>query len=289
MGVKKPRLADVSASRSASTSFASAARVANALGESLSARDLSRASAEHLESVECPYGKLTQTLTFDCSDGSTIDWECVNPFCLLYWMCTVSVGFAGMMQHFLTGKISRIGLWCDGVTTGNVLRPDSRTERFLIYFTFLDLPSWFRARDIGWFPVGYWRNDDAKRVKGKISGVLKRVLRVFFKGEFSFSRGMFLPCGTSRGDFFIQAQLGAFIQDEKSHKEVQNIKGAGGTSCCGRCKNIVKTNDIMAVAGDEYLRHYKLAVPLEFDEHTNETVWEMVDALSEHHKAMRAC
>jgi hypothetical protein len=96
------------------------------------------------------------------------------------------------------------------------------TTHQAFYWTFGDFPHWYRARvRTGWFVLCFLEQKIAHRVKGGMSSVITRVLRIFFgnnDNEFSFSRtGITFPCGGSShtvvGDFC------CWLADERALKD----------------------------------------------------------------------
>ena len=74
-----------------------------------------------------------------------------------------------------SGQVNRVVFWGDETTGGNPLRPDSRTKFLCLYWSFLELPEWYRALDHGWMPIGYMKYDTLKHIVSGYSGVLKHV------------------------------------------------------------------------------------------------------------------
>eukprot|EP00973_Karenia_brevis_P072587 10082942-Karenia_brevis.AAC.1 len=72
--------------------------------------------------------------------------------------------------------------------------------------------------------------------------------------------------------------MGPMIQDLKAHALTSNLKGSGGWKCCQYCKNVMNCDPDM-VAHSDYLVHYSVGKPHEFDRFSAQELWEMADNL----------
>eukprot|EP00959_Pyramimonas_sp_CCMP1952_P348443 7299206-Pyramimonas_sp.AAC.1 len=120
--------------------------------------------------------------------------------------------------------------------------------------------------------------DLLQKVKSKYSGLLRFVFRRCFLQPINFKTG-FLVKSALGGEFLVRARLGLVIQDEKAFKEMKLVFGASGNKCCSSCKNIYQ-GDESKIEGNEFVRHYKKALPHQFVQHTDASAWEMVDKLA---------
>ena len=98
------------------------------------------------------YGRLGKTLVVGTM---RITYNC--PFAFLRCAAERSAHF----EHFLTqrlalgpngARVGRICIYCDEVAPGNALRPDFGRKYHAIYWTILELPEWFRRREL----KGFW-------------------------------------------------------------------------------------------------------------------------------------
>ena len=232
--------------------------------------------------VQTPYGQLIEHVQLPCFDGSFLSLAVANPFALLYQLCKLNPGFSKLLEG---GKPStgdglhRLAFYSDETSAGNVLHPDTPKEVQTLYWTLHEIPSWMRARAGGWMNFGYLKTSEQELVKGGLGGVWKATLRRFFMpdGGFNFKQGVLLPkCGG--GTFLLKAKVGAMPQDEKAIKGTWGVKGASGTRCCIKCKNVVST-DPVNIAGSSYLKHVALAMPEDLDLQSDTEFWRACDRL----------
>ena len=125
-------------------------------------RDMQK-DVEDLANHNTPYGKLVQTLDLGIADGQI---PFINPFALLFWMSCACVEFGDMLRQSVTDR-ARIVFYCDETKAGNVLRPDEGRGLQCIYWTLMDIPSWFRVRKFGWFTVSVIRSKLVKSCKAE--------------------------------------------------------------------------------------------------------------------------
>ena len=276
---KKLRLSDAAGSRSANASLRGAARFARSLGVDVSHQQLSRSSADHLRGVSTIHGPLITSIALPIAAGGRFSWTVASPLRLLFWLCSISVNFSMLMRRYVHGKVSSVVLWSDEVTSGNVLRPDARNQRLCFYFALLDLPPWWRARDIGWFPIGYMSSEQLKSISGGTSCIFRMILRHMFLGDGSFSACSAIPCAPALGgEIAIRSVFKCLVADEKAIKECLFSKGASGSKPCILCKNICNVAP-GRLRDDPWLRHYKVAKPCDFETHDDASIWEMADRL----------
>ena len=67
------------------------------------------------------------------------------------------------------------------------------------YWSFCDLPDYFKNCDHGWWPVGILSHDSVKTIAGDASGIMRHILRFFFMGRHNFDVGVRLKMGGGRG------------------------------------------------------------------------------------------
>ena len=228
-----------------------------------------------------PYGPLITEVELEFSNGPPQKWPIVNPFALLYVLCSVCPLYLNFARRCIGEDMGNIILYTDETTPGNQLHVDQQRELCCFYWTFAQFPKWFRARASGWLILGFIKTTELKHVKGGLSGLCAQVLRVFWSPKsFNFLFGMRLPI--QGGHWHLRAKLLCFVQDGLADKKVCSVKGASGIKVCIACKNIVQC-DPKAVKDDKWRVHYALAKPHQFDRHTPATFFEMVDKLAQAH------
>ena len=237
-------------------------------------RDMQK-DVEDLANHNTPYGKLVQTLDLGIADGQI---PFINPFALLFWVSCACVEFGDLLRQSVTDR-ARIVFYCDETKAGNVLRPDEGRSLQCIYWTLMDIPSWFRVRKFGWFTFSVTRSKLVNKLQGRISFVWRKVLGVFFGDMWNFE-SVGVRCVSSTGRFILRATFGCILGDEKAIREVWSVKGASGTKMCLCCKNVVGR---MHVERGGYLAHHTWATPDLFDPHSDDRFEEMVQILLDTH------
>ena len=261
------------------TSLASASRILceMAEGSGASAKQLARELHDRTD-IWTPVGKVIQPVSLQLADNETYRCACINPCALLYHLCCTLDSFARFFWSLMRSGIASLILYTDECTTGNQLRPDCKTKLQCVYWTFSFFPHWYRARSTGWFSFTYIPYEVQERVVGGMAAVGKVILKAFFSDTFNFSTGFWLVNRAIAQRTFFQCRLLCFIQDEKAHKEITAVKGASGTKCCLKCKNVTRLVD---VRDDPYFQDFASALPASFDLHTQESFEAMVQKLSD--------
>jgi hypothetical protein len=180
----------------------------------------------HVTTISTPFGTVLQAWRLPKEGGGHVMWEVFHPMALLWALCSRAPDFGAFLFQYCAGVQNKLCLWTDEQSTGNKLRPDSRRRFVGVYFTFAELPQWFRACDCGWLPIGFLSYDTMKLVPGDISCMLRFVIRSVFTGAHNLESGIDLPA-REHGSFRFLAKLSCIIADEKAHKEVNSVKGMG--------------------------------------------------------------
>ena len=106
------------------------------------AQGISKREAERLlhknDNITTPYGDLITVLELTDEDGQPIKVHSLNPFAFLSHVASVSVAAFSFLAQHLANKDCRLAFYCDGVTPGNVLRPDLGRHFEAIYWTLLE-------------------------------------------------------------------------------------------------------------------------------------------------------
>ena len=121
------------------------------------------------------YGRVVQTLRLPLQDGTFYEWSVAHPCALLPWLCSECPQLEAFIREHCSGQVNRVVFWGDETVGGNPLRPDNRTKFLAVYWSFLELPDWYRVLDHGWIPIGFIKADTLKDVVSGYSGVLKHV------------------------------------------------------------------------------------------------------------------
>jgi len=227
------------------------------------------------DNVNTPFGSLYIDLVV-----GDLAVHCLNPFAML-WFVSQTKHTAQFLAKHLSSGVCRIAFYCDGVKPGNTLRPDIARTFEAIYWTFFELPAWFRHNaSASWFPLCFIQSRDLKSVSGGMAAVAKSVVKLFFpqdKELFNFmTTGVFV--GTSPDQVHIRASFGCWLGDEKAIKEVVSCKGASGFKPCVCCKNVVNRME-----GSAELVHISCPDIALFDRQSPESIAYMATDLAAKH------
>lgn len=239
-------------------------------------RELIRAPLE----IDSIYGKILQSTTVVLTDGETHMLEYANPFALLHQMCNWKPGFGDMLRDARRqqGKLSLV-FYQDEIKPGNILRPDQGRTLVCFYWTIAELPSWYRARQNGWFHFAMFPLALVDRVDGGHSFLFTFMVKTFFgKGDCKWDFGTTgICCKTTTEDFLLVASLSCLVADEKALVQLWCTKGASSYKPCHLCKNVMGRN--AAPPGHNYLVPYTCADASLFDLHSAESFQNMAAML----------
>ena len=185
-----------------------------------------------------------------------------------------------MRECIPEGTVGRIVLYIDEICPGNPLRPEKSRTLQAIYWAFIDWPQWILQRTSMWPVFGTIRSTIVSGLSGKVSALMRLVLRIFFPedGIGSFAGGVTLVFAAGER-FVTRARFSGFIADEKAHNEISGTKGASGTKCCISCRNVFNRFDATTAMPDGCVC-ITCHDPTQFDRHTNESVYAMYDHLA---------
>ena len=169
-----------------------------------------------------PLGPLLVELRVPLIDGRPdLQWLVCNPFALLYILTTRSPQFRRLLLHSLVSSgdsyCGTLALYSDETTPGNQMRHDSSNTLQCVYWCMPQLPSWFRARRLGWLQYGFLRTEVQHAVQGGLSGLLRIALKHFYNPSgFNFAVGVLVPLMSGGGAALIKLNFMCFMQDEKA-------------------------------------------------------------------------
>jgi hypothetical protein len=257
-------------------------KVAKELGCDTGQASMARAIRGELADVHTPLGNLIITVDVPMVGEEPLPWVCINPLALLYYCCLRSAHFAKFFSKHLGGILSSLTLYTDETTPGNVLRPDMARKIQCVYFTWMELPYWFRSRKIGWLPLGFMKSSRLAQVEGGLAVLTKVIVKLCFGEYFSFSIGVRCPF---EGDtmFLVRSTLECFLNDMDAHRGALDLKGPSGIRNCTWCKNIVR--GVFPPAGS-YEQNFKTCMPEDFDPHTPESLQQVVDLVRTAHETL---
>jgi hypothetical protein len=132
-------------------------------------------------------------------------------------------------------------MYNDGVTPGNMIRPDKGRHFEALYWTLLEYPSWFRTRigAAGWVGFSYVLAVDMKKAGVTLASLNRQALNVFWgRDAFNFDRtGMRIMVDSAM--FHFRLVFACFLADDLGHAGIVSGKGASGTKPCIVCSNCV--------------------------------------------------
>ena len=227
-----------------------------------------------LEETETPYGPLVKTMHLPLevelgAEPTTMSLKYVCPFALLWESCQECPGFLSFLAEHVCMSTdafkrssywdeatpgakppARVVLYEDSVTPGNVRRHDKGRSYLAVYWTFLDLPSWFTSSLHGWFTLAFVAETKVVQIAGKDSQLTRMILKAFFSSGMDFSKdGCALAAGAEPGRaepgkakppwFWFRSVFCCFLTDADGHHKITMCKGASGTHVCASCDNVM--------------------------------------------------
>ena len=232
-------------------------------------------------STSTPYGNMIQH--YECPWGGTL--ACWNPSAALWYISKITPELGDFLKGLKKEKgIDRftIIIYEDGIGVGNVLRPDKGRALDVVYWSLKEFPDWLRSSAAGWFPLMFVPEKDLQKHKVHKSWPLEFALdKLFGQGDAPNLARLGVLCKCSNGEqVHIQAKdTVLLLNDEIAMAGQLSLKGCQGKKPCIKCKNIMGRIGVEELVGDPYLKHVLTAKPQEFDLHTDNSIYQMVDVL----------
>ena len=136
-------------------------------------------------------------------------------------------------------KPSRLIVYSDEVTPGNVLSPHNQRKFHAIYFNFLEVRKHIYS-EFSWLMAGAILSIEVANIEGGLSGVMKALLESLFVGDTSVRfAGITLDFGGEVGTRRVFIELHAIIADADALRAMFAFKGAAGLKPCFKCRNCV--------------------------------------------------
>ena len=131
-------------------------------------------------------------------------------------------------------------LYFDEFTPGNVLRQDNKRKALAFYASFRTFGPAAVSSEDAWLPIAFIRHTMVDKVSGKMSAVVRQLLRRLFIGSDSASqRGILIDgIGPGGAPALIFFKLSNLLYDEDGAKQALCLKGAAGVVPCALCKNV---------------------------------------------------
>ena len=159
---------------------------------------VAEAVTRYSSSIESPIGTVIQRMQLKMKDGSFFDCPFIHPCAILWFLCSISTGYGHLIAEYCSSGTLDLVIWADEAVSGNSLRPDLNRKFLSVYFSVLQWPDYVRASDWGWIPITVLSANFVKLVSAELSGVLRKILHVFFtEGGANFTTGFEATLGSS--------------------------------------------------------------------------------------------
>ncbi len=230
------------------------------------------------------------------AEGGTFEMPMLDLGKFVYFLAEQSVAFRSLLAScFAKCPCSPVNPWdailyFDECTPGNALRPDNRRKMLAVYFTFRNFGPEALHKQAAWLPICYLRHTVLTTVAGKLSGVVRHVLRRLLLGDDSPSQRGVLVNGIAAGGrpgliFFRMSNL---LYDEEACNAAWGFKGASGLVPCAYCKNVHGVADwgeplLCSHDDTNTLVDVSCPDPNRFDARSPGDLWFAVDLLAELH------
>jgi hypothetical protein len=199
------------------------------------------------------FRKISCTLEVPLLDGSSMSWEVADVGKLLQRWVAMSQPFRNVMDSATSGMRGlhpeeplNMILYLDGITPGNVLRPDNKRKIWAFYATFREIGPAHVCHEECWLPVAVLRTT----VEHGLDGKLTSACAALAKHLLSIGRaGLWLKLATPAVVFW---KFGNLLADEEGLNRFYGSKGASGIRPCFLCRNVVSFNCGVA-DGNEFI------------------------------------
>ena len=176
--------------------------------------------------VVCRYGQAP-------GRNGTLDIYFCSPFALLSLATTRSQMFFNLLKYLTDstpGAMLDIAFYLDKAVPGNQNRPDVGRSMQCVYWTIVQLPSWFLSRRNGWIPFCYVAVKDQKDFELSDSVLVRFLIRSFgvSSDRLSFTNGFSLQ-GPNGDTLIVKVNRFVCIADGEQHSKTFSLKGHSGT------------------------------------------------------------
>ncbi|CAK0846780.1 unnamed protein product [Prorocentrum cordatum] len=189
---------------------------------------------------------LDAPIQLNLASGTAFDMPVVNIASLLQHCASESASFRNLLPTTLRQfPCSPAAPWdftlhFDEFVPGNVLRQDNKRKTLSFYGSFRSFGPDAVSCEDAWLPLAFVRHTVVDQVAGKMSGVVRQLLRRLFIGPDSASqRGTLIDgIGPGGAPALIFFKLSNLLYDEDGAKNASRLKGAAGVIPCALRKNV---------------------------------------------------
>lgn len=243
------------------------------------------------ESAEAFAVHLSRSVVpLELDDGSHFNWHVADLGLALKFFAKHSDNFRGLLcrcyrEHPCSpDRPWDVVVYNDEAVPGAVLRIDNRRKVVCFYVTIKTWGPKALVHEAAWFPLAYLRHDIVKRVRGKLSAVMKHFLwRVIADRE----GGVLVDgIGLAGEPALVFWKLGNLLFDESACNATWSSKGANGLLPCVCCDNVY--GRMTDQAGNPLSDHdttgslvdISCGDPRQFNGRSNDDLWYAADLLT---------
>ena len=188
--------------------------------------------------------------------------------------CNLSNQFACFLRDSILATNSRalrLIIYHDGVTPGNVLRPNNQLKSVLVYATFAEFGQAAMGMERVWFTLAVIREGELDKLEAGMSTFMKHFVK-HLAGE--VSGGISFQADSK--PWLLNIAGYSLLSDEAALKQTFQSKGASGLNCCLKCQNVLTLDDN---TGGRFV-HISEADSSKFIPSTDQDCFLIVDQLS---------
>ena len=188
-----------------------------------------------------------------------------------------------LYKHLLSETVRRHGnhlkllVYADEVTPGNPLQPDIARKYWAIYVGIKEFGSARLANSALWLPIAFLRSVPSKKIIGGFSNCMRMLFRAWFVAPLQVhTNGIVIDLRD--GPTVVTFESHRLIMDADAYRACLSIKGANGTRCCAKCRNVLSLNH-RGTVDDTYLVDASCTDIKKFDKCTDQDYVDNYDRL----------
>ena len=211
-----------------------------------------------------------------------MQWATLNTACIVKWHIEHNSCFRGALQRAAsrkqqTGGKVRLAVYCDEMTPGNPLAPDTQRKLCNWFLSSLDFEQEM-FNEQNWLPIACILSSKLKVIDGGVSQAHRAIMEAAILDEHGLvQRGILLEVdGITVHVGFVFLDPAA---DELGHKQILDVKGASGLKPCFKCVNVfMKMHRLAGLPGNVDICEHD---PSKFEAMTDSDLWAMQDELAQ--------